>query len=59
MVAQNMLRTHEGKQFFLDNLIFPTAVDLDKCLKQVKPHVGTMFDTAYPRSSYPFYIVSY
>ena len=34
MVTQNMLRTDEGKQVFSEQIW--TALDLNKCLKQVK-----------------------
>ena len=37
MVTQNMLRMHEGKLFFSQNITrFVTAFDLVKCLKQIK-----------------------
>ena len=38
MVTQNMLRTCEGKQVFSEEekIRFVTAIDLKKCLKQIK-----------------------
>ena len=40
LVAQNMVRTDEGKKVYLEKKVYDllTAFDLIKCLKQIKYH---------------------
>ena len=54
MVTQVVLRTHEGKKEFLDkNILLVTALDLTKCLTQVKSRDCSLPITELPSNISP------